>query len=198
MLDYAREQTRAEGLSNVEYVQGDAQVHDFDAAHFDLAMSDFGCMFFNDPVAAFTNIGRSLRSGGRIALLAWQPFERNEWLTAIFDALDAGRSLPRPATGAPGPFGLAEPERVREIMRSSGLSDVELLAIEEPIFLGENADDAWGFVSQLGIVRGLTESLDDAARQGALDRLRSVVTESETSKGAVLGSAAWMITATRP
>jgi SAM-dependent methyltransferase len=198
MLEYAREQTRAEALTNVEYVRADAQVHEFDPAAFDLAMSDFGAMFFNDPVAAFTNIGGALRPGGRIALLAWQPFERNEWLSAIFSALDAGRSLPTPPAGAPGPFGLAEPDTVREIMHRSGLSDVKLIPIAEPIFLGTDADDAWAFVSELGIIRGLTAGLDDAQRQAALDRLRQVVDASETSDGAVLGSAAWLITATRP
>lgn len=198
MLDYAREQTRAEGLTNVEYVRADAQVHEFDAAAFDLAMSDFGAMFFHDPVAAFTNIGGALRPGGRIALLAWQPFERNEWLSAIFSALDAGRSLPTPPAGAPGPFGLAEADMVREIMHSSGFSDVELIPIAEPIFLGADADDAWAFVSELGIVRGLTAGLEDDQRQAAMDRLHQVVDDSETSDGAVLGSAAWLITATRP
>ena len=198
MLEHAREQTRAEGLTNVEYVRADAQVHEFDAAAFDLAMSDFGAMFFNDPVAAFTNIGGALRPGGRIALLAWQPFERNEWLSAIFSALDAGRSLPTPAAGAPGPFGLAEADMVRDVLHSSGLSDVELIPIAEPIFLGADADDAWAFVSELGIVRGLTAGLEDAQRQAALDRLHQVVDDSETSDGAVLGSAAWLITATRP
>jgi SAM-dependent methyltransferase len=197
MLEYAREQTRAAGLTNVEYVRADAQVHEFDVAAFDLAMSDFGAMFFNDPVAAFTNIGGALRPTGRIALLAWQPFERNEWLSAIFSALDAGRSLPTPPAGVPGPFGLAEPDTVREIMHRSGLSDVKLTPIAEPVFLGADADDAWAFVSELGIVRGLTAGLDDAQRQAALDRLRQMVDDSETSDGAVLGSAAWLITATR-
>ena len=198
MLEYAREKTRAEGLTNVEYVRADAQVYEFDAPAFDLAISDFGAMFFNDPVAAFTNISGALRPGGRIALLAWQAFERNEWLCAIFSALDAGRSLSTPPAGAPGPFGLAEADTVREIMHSGGLSDVVLIPIAEPILLGADADDAWAFVSELGIVRGLTAGLDDAQRQTALDHLRQVVDDSETSDGAVLGSAAWLITATRP
>jgi SAM-dependent methyltransferase len=198
MLEYARNKSRAEGITNVEYVQADAQVHQFDPAAFDLAISHFGAMFFNDPVAAFTNIAGALRRGGRLALLAWQPFERNEWLSAIFAALDAGRSLPRPTPGSPGPFGLAEPERVREIMRTSGLSAIELTPVEEPVLLGADADDAWSFVRGLGVVRGLTGGLDDAPRQAALDRLREVVDASVTPDGAVLGSAAWLITATRP
>jgi hypothetical protein len=39
--------------------------------------------FFADPVAAFTNIGCALRPGARMALLAWQGPERNEWYSEI-------------------------------------------------------------------------------------------------------------------
>jgi hypothetical protein len=130
--------------------------------------------------------------------LAWQPFERNEWLSAIFSALDAGRSLPTPPAGVPGPFGLADEDVVRKILDSSGLSDVALVPIVEPVYLGADVHDAWAFVSELGIVRGLTAGLEEAERQGALHRLRQVVVDNETSDGVVLGSAAWLITATRP
>ena len=59
MLDHARRHSEEEGLTNVRYVQGDAQVYPFEPASFDIAISSFGAMFFADPVAAFTNIGRA-------------------------------------------------------------------------------------------------------------------------------------------
>jgi hypothetical protein len=40
--------------------------HPFSAGRFDLAISRFGTMFFADPVAAFTNIGRALRPSRRL------------------------------------------------------------------------------------------------------------------------------------
>jgi len=93
MLDHARCQSEQEGLTNVRYVQGDAQVHPFEPEGFDIVISSFGAMFFVDPVAAFINVGRGLRGNGRIAFLAWQRFENNEWLTEIFGAVAAGRDL---------------------------------------------------------------------------------------------------------
>jgi ubiquinone/menaquinone biosynthesis C-methylase UbiE len=65
MLERARQLTAAERLDNVRYELGDAQVHRFDPAGFDVAISRFGTMFFSDPVAAFANIAVSLRPGGR-------------------------------------------------------------------------------------------------------------------------------------
>ena len=56
---------------NVSFVQADAQAHRFRPGCFDLAISRFGTMFFADPVAASTNIGRALRPGGRLVQLVW-------------------------------------------------------------------------------------------------------------------------------
>ena len=67
MIEWARERARAEGLTNVRFEQADAQVYPFEREGFDLAISRFGAMFFADPVAAFRNIGRALRPGGRAA-----------------------------------------------------------------------------------------------------------------------------------
>jgi ubiquinone/menaquinone biosynthesis C-methylase UbiE len=66
MLDVARARASDERVRNAAFEQADAQVHPFDAASFDVAISRTGAMFFGDPVAAFTNIHRSLRAGGRM------------------------------------------------------------------------------------------------------------------------------------
>ena len=160
-------------------------------------MSVFCASFFNDPSAAFMNIARSLRPGGRLALLSWQAFEHNEWLTMIFDALAAGRRLPTPTTGAPGPFGLADYAAVHRILRDAGLDDAQMTSLREPMWIGRDAADAWTFVSEMGIVRGLTEDLDSQVRTAALARLHEAIQAHETRDGVLLGSAAWLITARR-
>ena len=197
MLDHARAQSKADGLGNVTYVQGDAQVYPFDKRAFDIAMSSFGAMFFNDPVAAFTNIGRAIRPGGRLALLAWRELARNEWLMAVREALAVGRQLPMPPPDAPTPFALADPERVRGILGAAGYDDVGFEPIDEPVEFGTDADDAYAFMSRLGIVEGLTQELDDAARQHALDALRATVVAHESADGVLFGASAWLITARR-
>jgi SAM-dependent methyltransferase len=73
----------AEGLHNVAFERADAQDHPFPTERFDLAISRFGTMFFRDPVAAFTNIGRGLRRDGRLLMMVWQGHERNEWSVSI-------------------------------------------------------------------------------------------------------------------
>lgn len=198
MLDDARRRSADEGLTNVEFLLADAQVHPFDPGSFDVAISVFGAMFFADPLAAFTNIRRSLHPGGHIAFLAWQRFEHNEWLTTLFDALAAGRDVPAPAAGAPGPFGLADAEAVTTLLREAGFVDAHMTSISAPIWLGATATEAWAFVTEMGFVRGITDGLDDQSREQALNELHRRLLANERADGVLLASAAWLITARHP
>jgi SAM-dependent methyltransferase len=197
MLDRARERSAAEGLTNVTFEQADAQVHPFDAGGFDVAISSFGAMFFGDPVAAFANIGSALTPEGRLAIFAWRELGRNEWVSAIRGALAVGRQLPEPPPDAPTPFSLADPERVQRILGAAGFGDIELTPVDEPLEFGTDADDAYGFMSTIGIVHGLTHELDDAKKAEALDALRATVEAHATGDGVLFGTSAWLITATR-
>ena len=198
MLELARARSAAEGLDNVTYERGDAQVFPFEPAAFDVAMSSFGAMFFNDPVAAFTNIARAVRPGGRLALAAWRTLPENEWLMALRGALALGRDLPMPPPEAPTPFSLADAERVRGLLEAAGFEEVELTAVDEPIELGADAADAMAFASTMGIVEGLTHDLDEDQRATAMAQVADLMAAHETDEGVLLGSAAWIITAQKP
>jgi SAM-dependent methyltransferase len=198
MLAHARNVATSEGLTNVTFEQGDAQVHPFPECTFDVAVSEFGAMFFADPVAAFANIVRSLRPSGRLALLAWREFAENEWIVALRDALAVGRTFPMPGAGSPGPFGLADRDQTLRILRTAGFDDIEIEKVEEPIFLGADADDAFLFVSTFGMTRGLTHDLDDTGRAAALEALRAPLRAHETSDGVLFRGSAWLVRACRP
>ena len=195
MLAAARSRTEAIRLDNVAYLQADAQIHPFAASTYDVAVSSFGAMFFSDPVSAFTNIARALRTGGTLALLAWRDLDRNEWITAIRTALAQGRDLPTPPPDAPSPFSLADPARVRPILQAAGFEAIEFEPIEETMVFGTDADDAYGFLQTMGIVEWLTHDLDPSTRTQALNQLRSTVEVHAQPTGVKYGSSAWLITA---
>lgn len=85
----ARRLAAAAGVANVRFEVADAQVHPFGAGSFDVVLSSFGVMFFDDAAAAFANLRRALRRGGRLAFLCWRTREENP-------VLPPGSPRPRP------------------------------------------------------------------------------------------------------
>jgi SAM-dependent methyltransferase len=196
MIDLARRLATDQRLANVIFEQVDAQVHGFPAAGFDVAISRTGTMFFGDPTAAFTNIGRSLRSGGRLVLLVWQGPEPNEWIRELTRALAAGRTLSAPPIGAPGPFAQADPDQVCAVLSSSGFVDIGFEGLSAPMCFGASAGVAFDFV--VGLMGWIIQGLDAAGRDRALANLRDTISRHETESGEVLfESATWLVTATR-
>ena len=111
MIALARRRAQQEQLGNATFVQADAQVHPFSPQSVDLVLSRHGAMFFGDPVAAFTNIVHALRPDGRLVLLTWQPFDRNEFIHAILASLTVAGPVPIPPSDAPSPVALGDPAR---------------------------------------------------------------------------------------
>jgi SAM-dependent methyltransferase len=197
MLEVARRRAAEERITNVEFVQADAQVHPFDEGRYDVAISRTGAMFFGDPVAAFANIGRALRRDGRLVLLVWQALEHNHWIRDFSAALSDGREVPTPTPGAPGPFALADPERVRSVLSAAGFADVDLRGVAEAMYFGDDADDAEQFVRGLGFTGFMLRDFDDGGRARALAALRASIEAHATPDGVLYPSAAWIVTARR-
>ena len=195
LLDVARRTAQREGLDNVRFEQADAQIHPFDKQAFDVSISRTTAMFFGDPLAAFTNIGHALRPAGRLVLLVWQSLPGNEWIREIRCALAAGRDLPAPPPGAPGPFALSDPDRARSLLSAGGFTDIELDGLEEPMYFGPDPDAAHQVLS--GQMGWMLQGLDDTRRAHALDALYRTLQAHHTERGVAFGSAAWLITATR-
>ncbi len=193
MLEVARRRAAADGIENLRFEQVDAQVHPFDAGAFDVAIGRTSAMFFGDRVAALANIGRALRPGGRLALMTWQPIVGNEWLREFGGALAAGRELPAPPPGAPGPFALADPDVVHAVLDAAGYTDVGVDGHQAPMWFGADPDDAYELV--LGLLGWMLDGLDDGARSDAQDALRATLAAHRTPDGVLYESAAWIVRA---
>jgi SAM-dependent methyltransferase len=198
MLEHARGISREEGLTNISFEQADAQVHPFPAGGFDVAISRFGSMFFDDPVAAFGNIGHAVRSGGRLVLLVWQARELNAWSTTIRDAIAGDREVPPPpATGA-SPFSLGDPDVAGGILTAAGFTEINFTDVHEPVYYGPGADVALGVVSGLRSTRDLLADMDAGQADKARERLRATLAAHQTSAGVLFDSRTWIIAARRP
>jgi SAM-dependent methyltransferase len=195
MLERARQLTLAERLDNVHYELGDAQVHPFDPARFDVAISRFGTMFFSDPATAFANLAAALRPDGRLVLLVWQPYAHNEWAQAIDAAL--GDAAP-PAPPGGNPFSLGDATATAGTLERSGFDDIDLEDVHEPVLYGHDPDAALAFIQGFQSTSAALATLSDAERVRALTRLREMLAAHYSDEGGVmLDSRSWLITARR-
>jgi SAM-dependent methyltransferase len=197
MLAVARATSADEGLTNVEFTQADAQTHPFTPG-FDVVISRFGVMFFEDPVAAFSNIFGAVTPGGRLALVVWKSLGENEWFAEVGDALAIGRDIAPPPPGAPGPFGLADADYVNNVLGAAGFTAVQLDPFHARYYAGDNVDDAYEYARGLGFTRRMLQGLDDTARARALEALRTMIAAHGREGEITFDSACWLITAGRP
>ena len=173
MTGLARRLAAGQGVGNASFEQADAQVRPFIADSFDVAISRTGTMFFGDPQAAFTNIARALRPRGRLVMPVWQGPERNEWIGELGAALAAGRDLPPPAAGAPGPFSLADPPAVTEMLQAARFADVAFTDVRERVYYGPDVAAALDWARGFTYTSEVLTRLDPpaAARTGPAGRL---------------------------
>jgi SAM-dependent methyltransferase len=196
-IERARQLASAQGLRNVSFEHADAQVYRFAPERFDLAISRFGTMFFADPVAAFANIGRTLRPAGRLVMMVWQAHERNEWDVAIHNALTQPAAAEAVEPEAPDPFSLADPPTVEAILQTAGFTDVTFSDVQQPVHYGPDVASALDWVRGFSCTNEVLTHLDPAAASTALARLQEALLAHLSDDGVWFDSCAWIVTARR-
>jgi SAM-dependent methyltransferase len=174
-----------------------AEVYRFPQERFDVAIGRFGTMFFDDPAAAFANIGRALRLAGRLVMMVWQAAERNEWDVTIRQSLGAAEGPVAVPSGLPDPFSLADPPAVTEILEGAGLADVTFTDVSEPVYYGPDVDAATDWVRGFAYTREILRQLDPTAAERAVGRLCEALAAHFSDDGVWFNSRAWIVTARR-
>jgi SAM-dependent methyltransferase len=193
MLAIAQRRLDSSGLTNVTLVQGDAQAHAFPSP-FDVAISRFGTMFFYNPVAAFANIGRGLRPGGRVCFATWQPLEANDWLAVPGAALLRWITIPDVSEGVPGMFAQSDADTITAVLREAGYRDIEVNPIRVMLPLGPNPDEAVERLVDTGVGRAVLGAVAERDRPAALTAVRAALGGHADAQGVRLGAAIWIIT----
>lgn len=181
-----------------------AQFEHADASAFlaaepaDLVISRFGVMFFAEPAAAFANIRRSVRPGGRMVFICWQALQANDWAFAPLQAaLPFLSEPPAPADPtAPGPFAFQDRDRVATILAEAGWSDVTIDPVEGDLTLpGEDVETSAEFMMQLGPLSRLLAA-QDIDPQPVHEALATRLRAHQTPEGRIaMRSACWLVSA---
>jgi len=191
----AHERIAAAGLRQAEVIVADASVHPFQPESFELAFSRFGIMFFSDPVAAFANVRRAMKPGGRLTLAVFRPASEKLWPNAPLEAVrHLLPPIPTPGPEEPGPFSWADPARVHRILEGAGFSDVSLTPLDPVIQLAGPAGEAEAadFVMAMGPLMRVLPRLSAAQRENVRATLEVYFKGHTTSQGVILPAANWV------
>ena len=202
LVEIAGQRAADAGVDNAEFIVADAQTHGFADGEFTVVISQFGLMFFDDPEGAFANLRRSLAPGGRLSFVCWQGLEANEWLMIVGRAVAKHCELPDLGgrSGGPGMFSLERPDETTALLRAAEFTQVDVEPITTTMQLagGDTVEESLDFLLGMGMVRGLINRLDGAAREQAVAQIRATLAERyETEVGVTLGAAGYLVSARR-
>lgn len=131
LVALARLRADEHGCHNVRFVEMDVQTSEDEPGPFDVAVSQFGVMFFDEPTAALAAIHERLAPGGRFVFACWQGVERNPWhVSIVLRGLLPAPRTPPPGKSPVGPFAFGDEEYVCEILEAAGFGDVGTTAHE--------------------------------------------------------------------
>ncbi len=193
----ARATARAGAVANVHQRRRAGPIR-FEPASVDTIVSRFGVMFFANPVAAFTNLRRAVRSDGALRVIAWRsPAENPFMTTAERAAAPLLPGLPPRQQGGPGQFAFADRQYVERILQQSGWAGIEI----EPIDVAARcpretncSGTSGGSVRSAGFCPRLTRAFEPECLRLSAPRSIRYVHGSE----ARFNAACWMIRARSP
>lgn len=183
MLEAARRRAAELGLDNVEFEAMEAEWIDASTASLDAVLCRWGYMLLADPEAALRETRRVLRSGGRLALAAWDKPEHNPWAAGTHTELVERGLIPPPQPGEPSMFAFSPDGTIPELLYSAGFEDVRVEAVD--MTFTSASFDEW-FEYQLDISPSLAGAMAQATpaqRDEVYEGIEARVTNFRTADG---------------
>ena len=194
MLAEARARAQAAGIANVDWRQADAATAALD--EFDLLASNFGLMFFGNPVAAFAHMRRAASPGARMAFVCWRPLAENPWMEVPMRAV-APHVPPRPKADpeAPGMFAFADPQRVSKILTAAGWAPPRLEKLDRDLDIaaGRGLEQAVAQSTQIGAINSWLRDQPAEVVRAAVASVREALAKHVAGASVRLPGAMWLV-----
>ncbi|HZP16898.1 MAG TPA: methyltransferase domain-containing protein, partial [Terriglobales bacterium] len=150
-LVLASEKCRSAGVSSrVLFAQADVHSLPLRSESIDRTTCRFGVMFFEDIRRALSEVRRVLKARGRVALLAWGPFEQPLFESTMAIVLKSipGAQLPSFSRMA---HRFASPGCLSAELQKAGFQDVSERAMVLPRIWAGSAEELWEFQQEISI-----------------------------------------------
>ena len=177
-----------------EFICADAQSHRFDAASFDMIISRFGVMFFDDPIRAFANLRRAARDDGALRFLAWRSADENPFMTtAERAAAPLLPIIPTRFAEAPGQFAFACQQRIERVLLDSGWTNIAIQSVDVTCAFPE--PELIRYFTQLGPLGRALHAADGQMRARIVETVRAAFEPYVVGDAVRFVAACWMVDA---
>ena len=200
MLKRAKESANEMSISNVSFNCVDVQTDDIGEEVYSAAFSRFGVMFFEDPVAAFCNINKSLITGASLSFVCWQSPALNPWQSLFIEAVKKYVDLPSPPPRSPSPFAFMESEYVSSILEESNFQNIMIEGHEAEVnmFSGRSlSDSVKDYISINPVVSGMLKDSTEQEKTEIINSAIEAFSPYYSAKGLMFPSATWLVTTTK-
>ena len=198
MLKRAKESAVEMSITNTSFKCVDVQTEDLGDQIYSAAFSRFGVMFFEDSIAAFKNINKSLISGGYLSFVCWQSPAVNPWQSLFIQEVKKFLDLPSPPPRSPGPFAFMESEYVSSILEESKFQDITIEGHEAEVNMFSGRSLSESVKDYISINPVVTEMLKDSSENQITEIKNSGIEAFSpyySEKGLIFPSATWLVTA---
>jgi SAM-dependent methyltransferase len=195
MLAVARRRTG--GSPNLTFLEADAASATLPGP-FDVLVSRFGVMFFDDPARAFAHLHTAMRSGGRLAFVCWRTPAENPWAAIPAQAARKAARIEAPPSDphAPGPFAFGDGDRLKGLLEGGRFRNVRLETFEAPMYLGSSPRSAAEGTARIGPASRVALKAGPEHRPAILDAIEAALGPYAAADGTVsLPGRTWIVTA---
>lgn len=183
ILDFAADNARRAGHSNIETRVVGGEDLDVPADSFDAVISRVGLIYFPDQQKALAGMMRALRPGGRVAAIVYGTADQNRFFSIPVSVIRRRANLPPPLAGQPGPFSLGGPGVLADLLLAAGLREVRTERVPAPVRLPSAAECVRFERESFGALHQMLAGLDPQAQQEAWEEIEQELRAYETSAG---------------
>ncbi|HZT42190.1 MAG TPA: class I SAM-dependent methyltransferase [Chthonomonadaceae bacterium] len=183
ILEYAAQDARDAGLTNVETRVMDGENLELESESFDAVISRVGLIYFPNRQKALSEMNRVLKPGGRVGAIVYSTAENNRFFSIPISIIRRRANLPPPLPEQPGPFSLGSLDILGEAFYRAGFTDVQTRKVFAPLRM-ESAKECVRFEREsFGALQQMLSGLHDAEKEAAWEEIERELQKFEVADG---------------